>query len=277
MFFPLILFILKRSIVITNFALPKNNNLLPNPASNPIGQPFIVLSSVDSTNNYAMAQVQAGTAAHGTVYFTHEQTAGKGQRGKSWLTTSHENVMLSTVIQPRLLPGDQFLLSASIALACHDFYKNYAPEETTIKWPNDLYWRDRKAGGILIENNFRGRDWLYAIAGIGININQTQFDAAINNPVSLKQITGKDFDVIALSKELCNKIEQRYQSIVSEPGQHILQEYTQVMYKLHQKVRLKRENIVFETTIEGVSPTGRLLTRDVIDRQFDFGEVEWVM
>jgi BirA family biotin operon repressor/biotin-[acetyl-CoA-carboxylase] ligase len=232
---------------------------------------------VDSTNNYAMGQIQAGIAGHGTTYFAYEQTAGKGQRGKSWLTNARENIMLSTVIQPPLSASSPFLLSASIALACHDFYKNYAGEETRIKWPNDLYWRDRKAGGILIENNFRGKDWVYAIAGIGININQTSFDPGINNPVSLKQITGKEFDVLGLSKELCNKIEQRYQALVSEPGHTIIEEYRQLLYKLNEKARLKKENSIFETTITGVSSSGQLLTKDTFERSFEFGEVEWVI
>src|SRR5688572_2022740 len=189
---------------IPNFAQAKNSNLLSHPGSfNPIGQPFTILSSVDSTNNYAMARVQAGLAQHGAAWFAHEQTAGKGQRNKHWLTNPSENILLSVVLQPfTLTASEQFLLSASVALACCDFYKNYAGEETSIKWPNDLYWRDRKAGGILIENNFRGSEWVFAIAGIGININQTSFDPALPNPVSLKQITGKNFNVIQLAREL---------------------------------------------------------------------------
>jgi BirA family transcriptional regulator, biotin operon repressor / biotin---[acetyl-CoA-carboxylase] ligase len=240
----------------------------------PIGHPFIILSQVDSTNNYAMRQIQAGLATHGITWFAQEQTAGKGQRGKSWLTTPNQNIMLSTVIQPRLLPGQQFGLSATVALACYDFYKNYAGDETRIKWPNDLYWRDRKAGGILIENVFRGADWLFAVVGIGININQVQFDPLLPNPVSLKQITGKDFDTVELAAALCNALQKRFQTLISGGIDVILKEYQQVLYKVHEPVTLKKGSILFETTIQGVSDTGRLLTKDVIEREFDFGEVE---
>ena len=76
-------------------------------------------------------------------------------------------------------------------LAAHDFFSHYVFNNAFIKWPNDLYWRDRKAGGILIENIIRGKDWQSAVAGIGININQTSFDPDITNAISLKQITGK--------------------------------------------------------------------------------------
>ncbi|WP_315818363.1 biotin--[acetyl-CoA-carboxylase] ligase [Paraflavitalea speifideaquila] len=128
---------------------------MPHPT---IGQRLIILPVIDSTNNYAMAQATAGLASHGTVYFALQQTAGKGQRGKTWHTTPGENIMMSVVIQPQaLITNQQFLLSAAIALGCYDFFKTYAGEETSIKWPNDIYWRDRKAAGILIESRVGNR------------------------------------------------------------------------------------------------------------------------
>ena len=242
-----------------------------------IGHPYIILPVIDSTNNYAMRQIQAGLANHGTTWFALEQTAGKGQRGKSWLTTPNQNIMLSTIVTPGLIATRQFLLSATVALACYDFYKKYAGDETRIKWPNDVYWRDRKAGGILIENVFRGADWLYAVVGIGINVNQIAFDPSLPNPVSLKQITGKDFDPAEMGKELCQALENRYQALQTGGIDSIMQQYQQVLYKMHQPVTLKKGTILFETTIRGVSDTGRLLTKDVIEREFDFGEVELII
>jgi BirA family biotin operon repressor/biotin-[acetyl-CoA-carboxylase] ligase len=224
-----------------------------------------------------MRQIQAGLANHGTTWFALEQTAGKGQRGKSWLTTPNQNIMLSTVVTPGLIATRQFLLSATVALACYDFYKKYAGDETRIKWPNDVYWRDRKAGGILIENVFRGADWLYAVVGIGININQIAFDPSLPNPVSLKQITGKDFDAAEMGKELCQALENRYRALQTGGIDAIMQQYQQVLYKMNHPVTLKKGAILFETTIRGVSDTGRLLTKDVIDREFDFGEVEMLI
>jgi BirA family transcriptional regulator, biotin operon repressor / biotin---[acetyl-CoA-carboxylase] ligase len=261
-------------VLIHNFAHPKNNNLLSHP---PIGHPYIILPTIDSTNNYAMRQIQAGLANHGAAWFALEQTAGKGQRGKSWLTTPNLNIMLSAVVTPNLLPTRQFWLSATVALACFDFYKKYAGDETRIKWPNDVYWRDRKAGGILIENVFRGSDWLYAVVGIGINVNQVVFDPSLTNPVSLKQITGRNFDAAELGRELCRCLETRYQQLQADGIEAIMQEYQQVLYKLHQPVTLKKGNISFETTIMGVSETGRLQTKDTMEREFDFGEVEMVI
>jgi BirA family biotin operon repressor/biotin-[acetyl-CoA-carboxylase] ligase len=249
---------------------------LSHPGSiNPIGQPFTILSSVDSTNNYAMARVQAGLARHGEAWFTLEQTAGKGQRNKQWITSAGENILLSVVLQPfRLTASQQFLLSASMALACYDFYKNYAGDETRIKWPNDLYWRDRKAGGILIENNFHGASWAYAVVGIGININQGRFDPSLPNPVSLKQITGRHFDVPQLAKELCKSLEKRFRQLQDGAEETILEDYKAVMYKRGSKVRFRKNGKEFVAQVDGVAPSGHLLAGG---ERYDLSEVEWVL
>jgi BirA family biotin operon repressor/biotin-[acetyl-CoA-carboxylase] ligase len=277
---------LKRFLQLSIFVLLKNSDLLPHtPVFPPIGQPFIVLPSVDSTNNYAMAQARAGLAIHGTVYLAMEQTNGKGQRGKSWSSKPGDNIMLSVVLEPKALTiGNHFILSASVALACYDFLKKYTdPEMTRIKLPNDLYWQDRKAGGVLIESGVGSRESGVAamqrvIVGIGININQTAFDEHLRNPVSVKQITGKDWDIIELAKELCACLEQRYLILTTKNNTNkILEEYSTVLYKLNEKVRLKKDNAVFETVIKGVTPEGRLLTKDTMERTFDFGEIEWVL
>jgi BirA family biotin operon repressor/biotin-[acetyl-CoA-carboxylase] ligase len=255
------------------FALSKNSNLLS------IGHSFIELQSVDSTNNYAMAQAHAGLAIHGMMYFAHEQWAGKGQRGKTWTSTPGENIMASTVLEPVNLPLiQQFALSAAVALACHDLFSRYAGhEDTTIKWPNDLYWRDRKAGGILIENSFKGDQWAFAIAGTGININQTVFSGAARNPVSLKQITGRSFDPVELAHELGSCLDIRYRQLEKGNAAALLGEYNQRLYRKDRPVRLKKDQAVFETTVKEVTPTGELVTQDTLLRHFAFGEVEWLL
>jgi BirA family transcriptional regulator, biotin operon repressor / biotin---[acetyl-CoA-carboxylase] ligase len=263
---------------------------------------FIELESVDSTNNYAMARAHAGLAIQGDLFFAHEQWAGKGQRGKSWVSNRGENIILSLVLEPVFLPiTQQFSLSMAVALAAHDLFAKYAgSQDTTIKWPNDIYWRDRKAGGILIENSFSGDRWVFAIVGIGININQVQFPETAKNPVSLKQITGKAFDAVGLARELGGCLGDRYAQLRGEGPEEQLrgeglheqlrakgaaslpEEYNARLYKLDQSVRFKKDDTVFETIVQGVSATGELRTRDgknpdAPERRFRFGEVEWVM
>jgi BirA family transcriptional regulator, biotin operon repressor / biotin---[acetyl-CoA-carboxylase] ligase len=239
---------------------------------------FKILDTVDSTNNYAMAKVRAGMAKHAMAIFAREQTAGKGQRGKTWQTQPGQNIALSLILNTDTLRTDQqFYLSMGIALGVNDFIKEYTGGETAIKWPNDLYWRDRKAGGILIETVFKGTAWKWAVAGIGININQTHFDKSLPNPVSLNQITGKSYDIVALAKELYVFVMKRVEALTTVKADTFVQEYNSNLYRLNQSVKLKKANATFKTTIKGVSLSGQLHTADTMERQFDFGEVQWIL
>lgn len=252
--------------------------------------PFIELQSVDSTNNYARGLIHDKLAQHGTAVFAHEQGAGKGQRGKIWMSEKDANILLSIVLKPQPLKlSQQFQLSACIAVSVLEFFKKLAGDATTIKWPNDLYWQDRKAGGILIESVVRslstglaGQEaetgsWDWAIAGIGININQTSFSAQLPNPVSLKQITGKNFNPIVLAKDLYAIVEKNYRELISEGFKNIYSKYISNLYQKGSTVSLKKDNRIFEAIIKTVTPSGKLVIQDAIEEEFDFGEVEWLI
>jgi BirA family biotin operon repressor/biotin-[acetyl-CoA-carboxylase] ligase len=238
---------------------------------------FSILDSVDSTNNYAMAKVHAGMAKHGMAWFAYEQIAGKGQPGKNWESHNGQNITLSIVIKPSgVFSQRQFYFNAAVATVCNDFFKNYAGDEASIKWPNDIYWRDRKAGGILIENKWMGKNWKWAVIGIGININQTEFSNNLVNAVSLKQITGKNFDPVTLAKELYKMIIAFINGMTPNQLPGLLARYNECLFKMGQKVQLKKDGTIFETNIKGVNEHGQLLTEDTVERSFNFGEVEWI-
>ena len=225
-----------------------------------------------------MAQVHAGLATPGTVFFAHEQFAGKGQRGKTWTAKAGENITMSIVLQPKGLRIDQqFVLSAALAVACHDLLAPYSSVNFSIKWPNDLYWRDRKTGGILIENIVQGAVWDYAIAGIGININQQVFDHNLPNPVSLAQITGITHDPVELAKKLCAAVDKRYRELLSGKEPDLILIYNSLLYKRNQTARLKSGDRIFDVTIREVTAQGKMITRDLEERSFDFGDCQWVI
>ena len=239
---------------------------------------FSILDSVDSTNNYAMAKVHAGMAKHGMAWFTHHQTAGRGQPGKTWESSARQNIALSIVIKPTaVFFQNQFYFNAVVANACYILFKKYAGDETRIKWPNDIYWRDRKAGGILIENKVMGKNWKWAVVGIGININQTQFNNEPGNAISLKEITCKTYDPLKLAKELYELILLQINDVTPGHLNDILIRYNENLFKKDQMVELKKDNIVFETFIKGVNEYGQLLTKDSVERHFSNGEVEFVV
>ena len=266
-------------------------------ANNPLGSPFIELQSIDSTNNYALAQIHAGLAHHGHAFFAYEQVAGKGQRGRTWVSEPGSNIILSLVVNPDPLAiHDQFQLSACVAVALKNFFSGFAPEYTRIKWPNDLYWQDRKAGGVLIENVIGikksngdnspthvdsiphlaapDRSWRFAVIGIGLNINQTSFAPELRNPVSLKQITGKDYNTIELARNLCVTIDEKYRELLQHGFEPIYVEYLDSLYKSGQELKFKCDNRVFKAILHSVSRTGKLIVRHNLQEEFSVGEVE---
>ncbi|MFT3902263.1 MAG: biotin--[acetyl-CoA-carboxylase] ligase [Niabella sp.] len=251
---------------------------------------IIELQSIDSTNNYALSLLNTTrlterqeTIGHGSCVFAHEQWAGKGQRGKKWKAEKGQNIQMSLVLNPLgTVLGQQFLLSATVAVAVRQFFEKYAQSDIRIKWPNDIYFQDRKAGGILIENIVSGSTWRWAVVGIGLNINQADFDPELPNPVSLRQITGKNFDCLALATELRDNILQYFDQWLAEPLSAeriaaLMKIYNEGLYKREEKTRLKKDNRVFEALIKDVTPDGQLWVRHAIEESYGFGEVEWVI
>jgi BirA family biotin operon repressor/biotin-[acetyl-CoA-carboxylase] ligase len=258
----------------------KNSNSLAGSAvKTVIGTPFTHLNRVNSTNIYAMEQLQAKMAEHGAAFFADLQTHGKGQMGKKWESESGQNLLLSVILNVSPLNiGQQFALSAATALAGFDLLSHYIPSDLTIKWPNDLYWRDRKAGGILIENQISGGIWTNAIAGIGININQTHFTGIHQKAVSLKQISGLEMDPIILAKELCECLSNRFWELLAEGGiEKTLANYNAVLFKRGQLVKLKTKNITAHYIIDGVNLKGALLATSAIQQEFIHGSIEWII
>lgn len=155
---------------------------------------YIHLQETDSTNRYATA-LDPNTP-HGTTIYTDRQTAGRGQRGNSWESEPGKNLTASIILRPEAVvtPKDQFLLSEICAIAIVRTLDRYTAG-ITIKWPNDIYWNDQKICGILIEHTLTAGRINRTICGIGLNLNQTAFLSDAPNPVSLKNITGNDYDV----------------------------------------------------------------------------------
>jgi BirA family biotin operon repressor/biotin-[acetyl-CoA-carboxylase] ligase len=245
------------------------------PSKAPIGTPFIELQSIDSTNNYAMRQVHAGVAHHGFAVLAHEQTAGKGQRQKHWQAAPGKNLMLSAVIAPEALyPVPHFRFSMGMAVAAHGLLKKFT-NDVKIKWPNDLFIGDRKAGGILIENNLSGGAWRFAVVGIGLNINQTDFGDLQHKATSLRQVTGQVYEVLQLAKTLCSELDGVLKKLKITPDE-IEQTYHQQLYKCGEWVKLKQGSRVFEAQVKGVNAAGQLLVQHAVEEAFDVGSVEWV-
>ncbi len=197
-----------------------------------LGAPLIELSTIDSTNIYAMAQIKEGLAKSGSCFRADFQTQGKGQHGRVWESSKGQNILCSYILELEKLdalkkwsPTDQIGFSAAIALGIRAFFDAHTNGDTKIKRPNDIYWRDRKAGGILIENLLKGTAWTWSVIGIGININQTVFSPEAPNPVSLKQITGLDWDILSLQEALSKALNKSIQDWLMEGEEKTFQAF----------------------------------------------------
>ena len=144
---------------------------------------IIWLESVDSTNDVAKRHIS--DIDNLSVLSALEQTAGRGQRGNSWTSAPGENLMFSIVLKsPALMAEEHFALNEIAALSVSEFLSTYGIK-AQIKWPNDIYVDEKKICGILIENSFRGKSISSSIIGIGLNINQRNFNVNLPNPTSM--------------------------------------------------------------------------------------------
>lgn len=129
------------------------------------------------------------------IVAARRQTAGRGQRGNSWEAEAGMNLTFSVAWRPAgVAPRAQFAISECVALAVCDLLA-LCGVEGSVKWPNDIYVGDRKVCGILIEHAVMGCEISRSIAGVGINVNQTEFRSDAPNPVSIKQITGQEYEL----------------------------------------------------------------------------------
>ena len=141
------------------------------------------LERVDSTNDEARRHIS--DIDNLSVVSALSQTAGRGQRGNTWTSNAGENLMFSIVLKsPALMAEDHFALNEIAALSVADFLSTYGIK-AEIKWPNDIYVGEKKICGILIENSFRGKTISSSIIGIGLNINQRNFNVNLPNPTSM--------------------------------------------------------------------------------------------
>lgn len=164
---------------------------------------IVILDEAASTNTEAALR----DPGHATVIACRRQTAGRGQRGNSWEAAPGENLTFSVVLRPRAIAASrQFEISEIVSLAIVDVLRRHLGDGVAIKWPNDIYYRDLKICGILIENTVCADGILRSVVGVGINVNQEKFLSDAPNPVSMRQVTHTLYPLDALLEEFANEI-----------------------------------------------------------------------
>ena len=231
--------------------------------------------NIDSTNSYLQNLLDKGEDVADNVVVTDFQTSGKGQGKNVWQSEDGKNLLFSIALDMSFLKAeDQFLLTQMVSVAMINVLKNYLPEENLfIKWPNDIYYKDKKIAGILIKNEIKGMMLGTSIIGIGLNVNQTTFDENLPNPISMKMITGKDYDLeeilLAISCQLSavSNYVNRQQTTDNRPCITFNSQYTSYLYRYEQWTFYEHEGIVKEMMIIGFDKYGRLILKEKNDRE----------
>lgn len=242
--------------------------------------PLVIhIQETDSTNNYIKKLLSAQQIEEGTIVYTDFQTAGKGQRGNAWEAERGMNLTFSIIFYPNTLEAnEQFVISQIVSLAVVDVLNKYT-DGISIKWPNDIYWKERKICGILIENSLDGDTIKESVCGIGVNINQAIFKSNAPNPVSLKQITGKDFDLEVMLHDLQQSILYYYTIMTSGDANAIVARYKANLFRKDGYHLFNDGSSDFPARIKDVESDGMLVleTKERQEKRYAFKEVRYIL
>ncbi|MBC3538454.1 biotin--[acetyl-CoA-carboxylase] ligase [Rufibacter sediminis] len=230
-----------------------------------------------STNTEAHELLYKNGATDGCVIVAGAQTGGRGQRGNAWDVEPDKNITLSVILKPTFLEAQhQFSLNIAVSLAALDLLQEYLPTGASLKWPNDLYYRDQKAGGILIENSVSGRFLQHSVIGIGLNVNQVSF--AHPRATSLALLTGQPLALPKVISKLLENLERRYLALRSGAAEAQKREYLQHLYRYQEWHPFEVAGQVKQGQITGIDSAGRLAV--LLEQKlqfFQFQEIKFVL
>ena len=242
---------------------------------------YIKVEETDSTSTYLndhLSEVEDDGLGLTVVSATF-QTSGRGQGTNKWESERDKNLLFSILCHPVWVPlRSHFLISEAIAIALHDVLSKYIGD-IMIKWPNDIYWKDKKISGTIIENYLSQKHIRDCIIGTGINVNQIEFRSGAPNPVSLAQILGKEVDKDALLKDVVDTFQLYLNDLRNGNYDKIVSLYTSYLYRGHGFYKYRDNDGEFEAAFVEVEDDGHLILRDkdATIRSYAFKEVEFVL
>ena len=239
---------------------------------------IIYKQSIASTNDEANKLLQTGNIEDFTIISANEQLTGRGQRENQWHSEAGKNLTFSIITFPSFLKvSDQFYLSKVISLGIID-YLNTKEQKFKIKWPNDIYYNDKKICGILIENSISGSTIKNSVIGIGLNINQRNFPDYLPDAVSLSTITEEFYIIEEELQNLLSYLHKSYKSLEKLSFSEIDNLYHNKLYKLNQMSDFKDSYGIFKGKITGTLAEGKLIIQTEANqmRSYNFKEVEFL-
>ncbi len=217
----------------------------------------IRLETIDSTNNYAANLIKLSSPPDGTVITAQEQTNGRGQRGSYWESDPGENLLCSIVYYPQFLnSSNHFYLMKAVALAVRELVEDLTKRDTYIKWPNDIMVQNKKIAGMLVEASWNDQKIQSAVVGIGLNLNQANFEAP--HATSARILTGIRVDVEDCLVQLLHLTDKYMMRLQSGNYSEISKQYRENLFRLGQVSQFIYEDRPLSAMITGVDEEGRL-------------------
>jgi len=237
---------------------------------------LIKLNAIDSTNTYLKGLVSKNELEDYTVVLAESQTQGRGQMGTKWVSEPGQNLTFSVFKKISCLKSDeQFYLSIAVSLAIYDALTFFNIPDLRIKWPNDILSWNSKVCGILIENIFKSGQMSAAVIGIGLNLNQSDFDGMINAS-SLKKITGVYYNKIEVLQRIVERIKFYESWVVQRKFSDLKRCYEELLFRKDKPSTFKRQDgSLIMGFIKGISEQGllRVQLEDEVIEHFDLKEL----
>ncbi|MHB9146958.1 MAG: biotin--[acetyl-CoA-carboxylase] ligase [Candidatus Amoebophilus sp.] len=225
-----------------------------------VGEKIIYKATCGSTNTEAMKLLSAENVPEGTLIITDNQTNGRGQRANTWMSEPYKNLTFSLILYPIWLTiQNSFLLNMITTVGIYKILYIYIPNELFVKWPNDIYYQNKKIGGVLIENIISQNKIKASIIGIGLNINQTTFN--LSNITSLSLVCGHEFNISSLLTQLTNAIQTEYTRLIQGKIESLQKDYIKALYWIHEQRTFQDKTGYFQGVIQGVDAIGRLVVQ----------------
>lgn len=241
---------------------------------------IISLDEIASTNSEMKRLQSLSPMSEGAVVMANFQTGGRGQAGNTWHSSKGANLLFSVIIYPHFVaPSKQFIISRIVSIALRRVLSAYI-DNVTIKWPNDIYWKDKKIAGILIENSLMGSKIEHSIIGVGLNVNEDSFPKDLINPISLKQIVGEQSDRTQILNEILQEFEILYGDLIKGNLQDIEKEYMQYLFRYNERHSFEDRDGVFEGVIKDVLPSGHLVVETAAEQErklYAFKEISFII
>ncbi|MBL0137879.1 MAG: biotin--[acetyl-CoA-carboxylase] ligase [Bacteroidetes bacterium] len=223
------------------------------------GRQVISLGTVMSTNSYLSDLLRMRIMPEGTLLKASSQSAGRGQGETRWFSEKGKNMLVSIAFFPVFLHvKDIFMLNKAYSLGIFDYVKSHVGSDVRIKWPNDIYFKNKKICGILVENQINSSSINQSILGIGLNVNQDVFPDFLDIAISMSQIIGKELNLDEEINALCNFLEARYLQLKRGEYDLLNRDYLNVLYRFDEWFPFEKANTVFTAKITGIDPSGRL-------------------